>query len=77
MILLLGVSEIPVTLRGPMTAISMTCGGSVVPALAVPFDAFDQSCGLIRSSYGPSPAANERRRDLFLAGLIAIGSLLM
>ena len=50
MIFRLGVSEIPVTFRGPMTAISITCGGSVVPALAVPFDAFDQSCGLIRSS---------------------------
>src|SRR3954469_7893541 len=50
----LGVSEMPVMLVGPLIAISMTYGGSVVPALPVPFDARDQSCGLIRSSYGPS-----------------------
>ena len=35
---------------GPLIATSQMCGGSVVPALPVPCDACDQSCGLIRSS---------------------------
>ena len=40
---------------GPTMPRSMMCGGIVVPELAVPPDASDQSCGLMRSSYGPSP----------------------
>src|SRR5690349_3703998 len=54
-ILRLGVSDTPVTFVGPVIITSITDGGSVVPALPVPFDARDHSCGLIRSSYGPSP----------------------
>ncbi len=54
-ILRLGVSEMPGDLRRADDRQSRcTCGGVVVPALALPFDAIDQSCGLIRSSYGPS-----------------------
>src|SRR5919107_1597003 len=51
----LGVSETPAAFCGPTMPRSMMCGGIVVPELAVPPDASDQSCGLIRSSYGPSP----------------------
>ena len=32
----------------------MSGGGSVVPAAPVPPEARDQSCGRMRSSYGPS-----------------------
>src|SRR5438045_7448006 len=35
---------------------SITRGGVVVPTLALPLEANDQSCGRIRSSYGPYPA---------------------
>src|SRR5688500_5891272 len=60
----LGDSETPVAvepwlfepwlLSGPTTVSSMMCGGAVVPALLLPLAARDQSCGRIRSSYGPS-----------------------
>jgi hypothetical protein len=54
MSLRLGVSEMPVIFCGPAMPSSIMNGGSVVPALPVPFDARDQSWGLTRSSYGPS-----------------------
>ena len=50
MIFRLGVSEMPVVFCGPMIVRSSTCGGVVVPVLAVPLPASDQSCGLIKSS---------------------------
>src|SRR4029078_4341105 len=77
MILRLGVSETPVTLVGPITATSMIAGGVVVPALAVPFEALDQSVGRIKSSYGPSFRRTKATDTDFWPAFTKIGSLLM
>src|ERR1051325_11078888 len=51
----LGVSEIPVTLNGPVIARSRRCGSVVKPyASAMLVLAIDQSSGAIRSCTGPS-----------------------
>ena len=75
MSLRLAVSERPVTFDGPRTANSMMCGGVVLPALAVPFDASDHSLGLIRSSYGPSERRTNDTETFCCPALIAIGSV--
>src|SRR6476646_2162683 len=76
-ILRLGVSEMPVTLVGPITATSMIAGGVVVPALAVPFEALDQSVGRMRSSYGPSLRRTNATDTVFWPAFTKTGSLLM
>src|SRR5690242_11038950 len=48
MIRRLGVSETPTAFSGPTIPRSMMCGGIVVPTLAAPLEASDQSCGLMR-----------------------------
>src|SRR5437764_5457809 len=75
MILRLGVSEMPTVFCGPMMEKSSTCGGAVVPALAVPFEASDQSCGRIRSSYGPSDRRTNAPETFCWPALTRIGSV--
>src|SRR5262245_62143268 len=76
-ILRLGVSDTLVALVGPAMATSSTCGGSVLPALAVPFEARDQLCGLTKSSYGPSVRRTNAAETRCWPALILIGSVRM
>ena len=71
----LGVSETPTAFCGPTIARSMMCGGIVVPTLAAPFDASDQSCGLIRSSYGPSACLTNATETVCGPAVMLIGSV--
>src|SRR6185503_15391945 len=50
----LAVSEIPLALNGPLMMTSRRWGSVVMPAPPDPPPANDQSCGRMRSSYGPS-----------------------
>ena len=56
--------EMPVSLVRPLMTRSRRCGSVVMPAPPEPPPANDQSCGRIRSSYGPSSCATNAAATL-------------
>ena len=71
----LGESEMPRIFVGPVTSTSMMYVGSVVPAAPVPPEARDHSCGLMRSSYGPSAFFTNDTDSVFCPPVMVSGSV--
>ena len=71
----LGVSETPVGANGPRMITSRRCGSVVIALPPEPPPANDQSCGRIRSSYGPSNRRTNAADTTCWPALIGIGSV--
>ena len=70
-----GVSAIPVGRYGPLMTKSFTCGSVVMPGPPEPPPANDQSCGRIRSSYGPSCRRTKVAATLCCPAFTSTGSV--